>query len=256
MSFSNGALLLTVCGLWQAAIGVSTTATFGLTRPGTGPTAAFLRARFAFTDDEVLRAERELRKIPRIDPATGRYCAADTTIAGDVCDSLQARFLLSNRDLRTLVTRQPSVLGYSIDSQITPSLAALQSRLSLSGPELKKVVMGLPQLLGLSYTCHTLPTLEALKSRLSLSEPELKKVVLWHPSALKQSFDKSNIELSLAALQSRFSLSAPELKKVVLGYPSLLDDGFEARLEPWLAALQSQLSLSDLELKMVVLRIN
>jgi len=234
-----GRMLSTVPG----AAGVETPGAVGLPPPGRA--ATFLRARFACTDEEVLRAERSL--LPnQVHPGI------DLARAGNTCDSLQSRLSLSKPELKKVVLKIPPVLGYSYEANLEPSLAALQSRLSLSEPELKKVVLGLPSVLGLSYEANIAPSLAALQSRLSLSEPDLKKVVLGRPTVLGLSYE-SNIAPSLAALQSRLSLSEPELKKVVLRLPQVLGFSYEANIAPSLAALQSRLSLSEPELKKVVL---
>jgi len=175
------------------AAGVETPGAVGLPPPGR--TATFLRARFPCTDEEVLRAERKLlpnQVHPGIDPAR----------AGNTCDSLQSRLSLSEPELKKVVLGLPSVLGFSYEANIAPSLAALQSRLALSEVELKKVVLRLPPVLGYSFEANIAPSLAALQSRLSLSEPELKKVVLGLPSVLGFSYE-ANIAPSLAALQSR-----------------------------------------------------
>jgi len=221
------------------AAGVESPGAIGL--PPLGRTALFLRARFACTDDEVLRAERKLlphHVHPGIDPAR----------AGNICDLLQSQLSLSEPELKKVVLRHPAVLNYSYEATIVPSLAALQSRLSLSEPELKKMVLKLPSVLSCSYEANLAPSLAALQSRLSLSEPELKKVVLRLPSVLSFSYE-ANIAPSLAALQSRLSLSEPELKKVVLGIPPVLGCSFESNIGPTLAFMETAFRLAPDELR-------
>ena len=83
-----------------------------------------------------------------------------------------------------MVLRLPTVLGYSIEANVLPSLAALQERLGLSEAELRKVVLRLPAVLGYSIEGNVLPSLAALQARLGLSEAELRKVVLGRPQVL------------------------------------------------------------------------
>jgi len=204
------------------AAGVETPGAIGLPPPGR--TATFLRARFACTDEEVLRAERKLlphQVHPGIDPAR----------AGNTCDSLQSRLSLSEPELKKVVLGLPSVLSCSYEANIAPSLAALQSRLSLSEPELKKVVLRLPQVLGYSYEANIAPSLAALQSRLSLSELELKKVVLGLPPVLSYSYE-ANIAPTLAFMETAFHLAPDELRERVVAIPPLLGYSLEVRYHP------------------------
>jgi len=210
-----------------------------------GTTATFLRARFACTDDEVLRAERKL-------PPNQVYPGIDPARAGDVCESLQPRLSLSEPELRKMVLVRPQVLGCSFVDTIAPKLAALQSRLSLSDAELKKLVMKHSQMLGYSFEAKMKPLLAALQSRLSLSEPELKKFVLRLPQVLSLSLE-ANIEPALAALELRLSLSGPQLKKLVLDHPAVLSYSFKANIEPKLTFLQTAFGLAPDELRERVL---
>ena len=70
-----------------------------------------------------------------------------------MCDALEARLSLNEVEIKKVVLRHPSVLGYSIEENVLPSLAALQSRLQLSEAELKKVVLSLPTVLSYRRTC-------------------------------------------------------------------------------------------------------
>jgi hypothetical protein len=73
---------------------------------------------------------------------------------------------------------QPQVLGFSCESNISPSLAALlQSRLSLSDAQLQRWWWR-AQALGFSCESNISPSLTALlQLRLSLSDAQLRKVV-------------------------------------------------------------------------------
>ena len=151
------------------AAGVESPGAIGL--PPLGRTALFLRARFACTDDEVLRAERKLlphHVHPGIDPAR----------AGNICDLLQSQLSLSEPELKKVVLRHPAVLNYSYEATIVPSLAALQSRLSLSEPELKKVVLGLPSVLGFRFEVNIALTLAFMETAFHLAPDELRDRVV------------------------------------------------------------------------------
>ena len=69
--------------------------------------------------------------------------------------------------------RLPAVLGYSVEENVLPSLAALQSRLGLSEAELKKVVLMIPTVLSLSIE-NLLPKIDWLQRETNLSDDELR----------------------------------------------------------------------------------
>ena len=77
---------------------------------------------------------------------------------------LQLRSALSDAQLRKVVVALPSVLGYSFESNISPSLEALQSRLALSEAQLRKVVVALPSVLGFSFESNIGPKLDYLQT--------------------------------------------------------------------------------------------
>ena len=85
---------------------------------------------------------------------------------------------LSDAEFKKVVIRLPSVLGYSVEANVLPSLAALQSRLGLSDAELIKVVLRTPPVLGLSVEVNVLPKLDFLQRELGLSDETLREHVV------------------------------------------------------------------------------
>ena len=73
------------------------------------------------------------------------------------CEAMQERLGLSEAELRKVVLGVPSVLAYSIEGNVLPSLAALQERLGLSEAELRKVVLRVPSVLAYSIEGNVLP---------------------------------------------------------------------------------------------------
>jgi len=193
-----------------------------------GTTATFLRARFACTDAEVIRVGGKLP--PDIDPA----------LAGDVVNTLQSRFLLSEEELRKLALGSPVPmwLGSSYEANIEPSLASLQSRLSLSEAELRKLVIRAPVVICRSVETMIEPSLKALQERLTLSDAELKKLVLGLPAVLGFSYE-TNLGPKLNYLQSTFRLSPDIMKSHVLTCPALLAYSLDQRYRPRIALASS-----------------
>merc|ERR1719160_1409487 len=76
--------------------------------------------------------------------------------------SLKEFLQLSPAELKKVVLGRPSLLGYSWQDNMEPTLRSLKEFLQLSPAELKKVVLGRPTLLGLSWQDNMEPTLRSL----------------------------------------------------------------------------------------------
>ena len=189
-----------------------------------GAAADLCVERFGATEAEAAKAEGRLL------PSTIKYL--NSTLATERCDDLQQRLDLSEAELKRVVLRLPSVLGYSF-ANLEPKLAALQQRLGLSEAELKKVVLGRPTTLGNSFEESLEPSLAALQQRLGLSEAELKKVVLGLPAVLGLSFEK-NLLPKLDFLQEECCLTGEvkELRDRIVTAPAMLSYSLEGRLRP------------------------
>ena len=104
-----------------------------------------------------------------------------------MCDALEGRLGLNEVEIKKVVLSLPSVLGYSIEENVLPSLSALQSRLGLSELELKKVVLRLPQVLGYSIEANLLPKIDWLQHETNLSDDELRHKLVSQPAMLSYS---------------------------------------------------------------------
>ena len=72
----------------------------------------------------------------------------------------------------------PSIAERMTRAQADQRCSWLQSSLDLSDAELKKVVLGRPSLLGYSVEKNMAPTLDWLQKRLDLGDAQLRKMVL------------------------------------------------------------------------------
>jgi len=142
------------------------------------------------------------------------------------CELLRARLGLSEGELRRVVVAYPTVLGYSYEDNLAPSLAALQQRLSLSESQLRRVVIAQPQVLGYSYDANVAPSLSKLQRRLQLCDEELARVVVGQPAVPTH-------PRAGASRASGGATSPRRCRSQVLSY------SFEAKIEPALAKLQA-----------------
>ena len=142
------------------------------------------------------------------------------------CELLRARLGLSEGELRRVVVAYPTVLGYSYEDNLAPSLAALQQRLSLSESQLRRVVIAQPQVLGYSYDANVAPSLFKLQRRLQLCDEELARVVVGQPAVPPP-------PRASASQASGGATSPRQCRSQVLSY------SFEVKIEPALAKLQA-----------------
>jgi mTERF domain-containing protein len=125
----------------------------------------------------------------------------------------------------------PSVLGYSYEDNLKPSLAKLQERLGLSEPELKKVVLGLPTVLGLSYEDNLEPKLDHLQLELGLTLDALRELVLKNPLVLGASLD--TLRPNIVLWREWLAEEGLQLAEVVAkSGPRILTASFAERTRP------------------------
>ena len=151
----------------------------------------------------------------RLLPGVRDWLDTDWQRADETRSSVQQLLGLSEAEVRKLVLRQPAVLGYSVEENVRPTVAALRSLLGLSEAEVRKLVLTLPAVLGYSIEENVRPTVAALRSLLGLSEAEVRKVVLRLPAVLGYSVEE-NVRPKVAALRSLLGLSEAEVRKLVL----------------------------------------
>ena len=140
-----------------------------------GAVATFCKHRFGISEDIAQRTEAKLKH---------RAEYIDATMSARICDALQSRLGLSEAQLQKLVVKVPSVLSFSFESNIEPSLAKLQSRLGLSEAQLQKVVVALPAVLSYSFESNIESKLDFLQGELGLSLDAMRAKVLTCPAVL------------------------------------------------------------------------
>jgi hypothetical protein len=172
--------------------------------------------------------------------------------AEERCVRLQSTLDLSDSELKKVVMRFPSLLGYKVEATLEPKLQWLQNRLDLDEAQLRKLVMTLPQLLGYSVENNIALKLEWLRTRLELDDAGLRKMVLALPNLLSYSVE-DNLAPKLEWLRRRLDLDDAGLRRVVLGRPQLFCLSVEDNLAPTLDWLQTRLDLDDAGLRKVVL---
>ena len=83
---------------------------------------------------------------------------------------LQERLGLDEGELAKIITRIPSIMHFSLEDNIMPTLDWLQQRLGLDVTALSKMIQRMPPILSLSIPDNMEPKLSWLQQRLSLTD--------------------------------------------------------------------------------------
>ena len=138
----------------------------------------------------------------RLLPNIRDWLDTDWQRADETRSSVQQLLGLSEAEVRKLVLRQPQVLGYSVEENVRPTVAALRSLLGLSEAEVRKLVLRQPSVLGQSVEENLRPTVAALRQLVDLDEEEVRAAVLRVPALLSYSVERRvqpRVERTLAA---------------------------------------------------------
>jgi mTERF domain-containing protein len=164
---------------------------------------------------------------------------------------VQGHLGLSDAELRKMVRSLPSIIGYSFEGNIKPTLDAVQGHLGLSDDELRKMVRSLPSIIGYSFEGNIKPTLDAVQGRLGLSDDELRKMVWSLPAIIGY----SNIMPKFDWLQQALGLDSAQLVELLQKQGTLLGMSLDTSLVPNLAVWRACFSeLPDAELSAKVVR--
>jgi hypothetical protein len=156
--------------------------------------------------------------------------------------SLQIRLGLSDEEAIKTLLRHPSLLGYSFEANIDPTLSALEEALSLSPDELARIFIRSPAVIGLNVDDTLMPRISALRELFGIGTVGVRRMVLRHPTLLKYSID-ANVRPTAEALRLLLGLSDSELRSLVLKYPQALSLNAKLNIEPSLTALRELLWL-------------
>ena len=159
------------------------------------------------------------------------------------------------RDLRRSVIRHPSLLQYSVDASLRPKFTFLREEIFVPANKLAKVVITTPGILGLSLEENLRPSSRSFMGYLEITPEEFGAIVGTAPQILASSW-KSNLEPKLRYLINRLDLDTPKLKNIVKAAPRLLLYNIERSIEPKIVMIEELLrgSGSSYSIAQVVLR--
>lgn len=136
---------------------------------------------------------------------------------------------LSNDELISILQSYPSVLMYSIDNRLRPTVAFLRNEVLCTNERVKRICISYPNVFSHSLEKTLLPKLAFFKE-LGLKRSEVSQVVARFAPTLWLS--EENLKSKLDFLADSLGMHNFELRIVVLSYPQILGLGIESNMVP------------------------
>jgi mTERF domain-containing protein len=240
----------------------------------------FLRDELGFSEDAMWKITNE----------AGSVLGMTVTNINEKVQLLRSTMGLSDEDLRTLVTAQPSLLQLSAKQNLAPTMRLLIRQLNIKSREhLRKLVMGCPALLAYSLTnlrhkihffqdtmgysvddsrallleepklmtasveTGLMPRFRFLHQEVEISVEDLRKMVTKNPRMLLMSVDHNLQPKLIFYFIMTLYLRPVEVQKLLMSYPRILDYNLDRHILPITRYILS-LDVSPQELGRMVLK--
>ncbi|CAJ1963510.1 unnamed protein product [Cylindrotheca closterium] len=167
-------------------------------------------------------------------------------------DHLQAKMLLSSQDLKTLVNKCPTILGYTT-SKVDKQLGFLSTEVNLTMDEIRKACLIFPSLMCYGVESNLKPKITFFRDTIGLSTHNVSKMVLSNPSLLGRSLNKT-ISPTIGGLSEKLGLSVGDIRDLVIRMPQILLMNWDLNLKQKLDFLQRRLGLSEEELSTIFMK--
>ena len=201
---------------------------------------------------------------------------------------LHKEMAISIDDIRKIVKKNPRVLLYSIETNLTEKLISfLVMRLRMESRHVCKILLAFPELLDYNLENTMLPIARYFMTDLEFSPTEFRAILLKYPRLMSNSLRKikhivgffryefdldasqvkrviyqgpqmfglsdDNLKAKINFLRDTFQLNTNEVRKVVVGMPTLLMCSIESNLRPKAEYLLEAFDNDLAELKLAVL---
>jgi hypothetical protein len=149
------------------------------------------------------------------------------------------------------VLKLPSLLQYSIESNLRPKLKYLKEEVGIEQTDLTQMVVTNPTLLGSSLSQTIVPTIQGLSEKCDFAPEEICQILVQVPQLLTLNW-KTNLEPKLVFLKNRLGLSRSMLGSLVKTMPRLLVHSVVRSLEPKLQMLEQAADATEVATRVVV----
>lgn len=158
---------------------------------------------------------------------------------------------MTSAQIRKLALQFPSVLQYSVESNLRPKICYFKQDLGIASANLTKMILAAPSLLGRSLDKTIIPTVKGLCEDGGLSLSDVQIMVIQVPQILTSNW-KTNLKQKVLYLEKRLAISDVSLKAFLAKSPRLLTHSIAKSMEPRIQILESISGDSEIAVKVVV----
>jgi len=137
-------------------------------------------------------------------------------------DFLSAELGITRREVGTLLMTFPQLMTCSLENNIKPFFDSWRHDLGLDKSQLRRMFMKFPVLLGYNMHSAIQPKIEYMNSQLGLELHEIGKIVAFCPQVLSMSL-ADNIKLKAEHLQGRLFLSPAKMGRLLQRMPTVFN---------------------------------
>jgi len=197
---------------------------------------------------------------------------------------------LSDEDVRTILTKHPTILHMSADKNIAPTILFLVRALDLSKSELRQMILQYPCILCYSndnlrakieffldtmafstddartllvkepkLMCAAVktgltPRMRFLHKEIDVPLEDLRRIIMRNPRVLMYSVERNLREKIISFFIMRLRMSPEQVRKMLISYPQILDYNLHDHMMPIAEYFTSDLGFSPTELRTILLK--
>jgi len=160
---------------------------------------------------------------------------------------------LSKTDLRTLVVAYPCILCYSIQN-LARKISFFEKDLGLDVEEARELLVAEPKLFCAGVSSGLEPRLNFLHREMGIPKSDLHKIVKANPRLLLYSLE-ANLQAKLISFFiMRLYMGPQDILKLLTSYPLIMDYSLENHMLPIARYFLTELEFSPMEMKKILLK--
>jgi hypothetical protein len=238
----------------QNELGLSEEAMFKITMEAgsaLGMTANTVRGKVDVLRKTMDLSDEDLRSILTTQP-TLLHLSATKNLAPTIL-FLVRQLDLGKEDLRTLVVAYPCILAYSIDN-LHYKIRFFLDHMQYSVKQCRNLLLSEPKLLAASVDGGLMPRLRFLKGEMEFPLPDIQTLCQKNPTILLKSLDDNLRPKLIFFLIMTLHMSPKEVLKMLLSYPHFLEYHLDDHIRPMVRYLLVELDFSAHEIARMLLK--